>query len=80
MKPYPKYTDFKIDDIIYGCHAPLVGMGVYTLDRKFSWPDLECTIYEEYKRWEEHLLNCGYEIPEEYKDAHVGRPDETTTK
>ena len=70
-KQYPEWTDFDVDSIMYGLGAPFVGMGVYTLDKKFSWPDPECTSENEYRGWESHLLKQGYEIPERYKDAFV---------
>lgn len=78
MKLYPKYTDFKIEDICYGVGAPRVGCGTYTIDRKFSWPDRECTMKDEYMRWKWHLEDSGYEVPEEYLNAYVEySPDET---
>jgi hypothetical protein len=78
MKKYPDYSEFNPDEIIYGCHAPYVGMGVYTFDRKFSWPDKECTIKDEYDAWVKWLTDQGYEVPEEYKDAYV-HPHPTIT-
>jgi hypothetical protein len=71
MNKYPKYTDFPIENIIYGVGAPRVGCGIYTIDRKFSWPDRECTMKDEYFRWKEHLEDTGYDIPEEYLNAYV---------
>lgn len=71
MKEYPNYTDFDIDDVIYGVSAPFVGIGVYTTDRKFSWPDLEGTTRKEYDSWVKHLNEHGYSVPEKYLNAFV---------
>lgn len=71
MKKYPHYTDFPIDEIMYGLGAPFVGIGIYTLDKKFSWPDREVTRESEYLAWENNLNKNGYDIPIEYKDAFV---------
>jgi len=71
---YPEWTDFNIDDIVYGVGAPLVGIGVYTFDKKFSWPDPQGTTEKEYRRWEAKLKELGYEVPENYKDAFVKDP------
>lgn len=71
MKKYPSWTDFPTDDIMYGIGAPLVGIGIYTFDKKFSWPDREGTTKKEYERWVKHLESQGYEIPADYQDAHV---------
>lgn len=71
MKPYPLWTDFPIDQIIYGVCAPYVGCGLYTCDKKFSWPDRECTTKSEYEKWVNHLKENGFEVPHSYKDAYV---------
>jgi len=63
---YPNWTDFDINEICYGISAPIVGIGVYTLDRKFSWPDMEGVTDVEYQNWVNHLKQNGYEIPSEY--------------
>lgn len=76
MKKYPDWTDFEQDQVIYGVSAPFVGIGVYTLDRKYSWPDRECTTKKEYEAWAWHLQNEGYEIPEKYKEAYVTKTTE----
>ena len=68
---YPDWSDFQIGETCYGVGAPIVGCGVYTIDRKFSWPDRECTSKKEYIAWEQHLTENSYEIPEKYKDAYV---------
>lgn len=71
VKRYPRWTDFSIDVVCYGIGAPFVGIGVYTINKEFSWPDREGTMKKEYDRWVSHLKECGYEIPEEYVDAYV---------
>ena len=71
MKQYPSYESFDINDIVYGLNAPHVGIGVYTKDRKFSWPDRECTTKAEYDKWVKHIESEGYEVPEAYKNAFV---------
>lgn len=81
-KPYPKWTDFPIDDVMYGLGAPFVGIGIYTWGKKFSWPDPEGTTKEEYDNWVKHLESEGYDVPEEYRDAYVAHavavgPDRT---
>lgn len=70
MKEYPHWTEFNEEQIMYGLGAPFVGIGVYTLDRKFSWPDREGTSKKEYESWAKHLKDNGYEIPNDYKDAY----------
>lgn len=78
LKKYPlPYKDFSIEDIIYGTNAPFVGIGVFTVDRKYSWPDREGTTKQEYEEWITHLTENGYEVPEEYKNAHVNFLKET---
>jgi hypothetical protein len=72
MKKYPHYSEFDVDKIIYGVGAPCVGIGVYTLDKKFSWPDLECTTKEEYQSWVKWLAEQGYAVPKEYENAYHG--------
>jgi len=67
MKQYPSWTDFEIGETLYGVAAPYCGCGVYTLDHKFSWPDMSCVMDYELERWQKHLTEEGYEIPEEYK-------------
>jgi hypothetical protein len=67
---YPSWTDFHIDKVCYGLGAPFVGIGIYTLDKKFSWPDREGTKKDEYNNWAEHLKSSGYEVPEEYINAY----------
>lgn len=71
MKKYPLYSDFPVDDIMYGVCAPYVGCGIYHLHKDFQWPDRECTTKKEYDRWVEHLKTNGYEIPKEYMNAHI---------
>lgn len=71
MKKYPDWTDFNVEDVVYGVGAPLVGIGVYTIDKLYSWPDPQCTTEKEYRAWESKLIELGYEIPEKYKDAFV---------
>ena len=73
---YPSYAEFDVDNIMYGLGAPYVGIGVYTLDKKFSWPDRECTTKEEYDSWVKWLTDQGYAIPEKYKDAYFQPPTE----
>lgn len=75
MKKYPDYSDFPIEQIIYGLGAPFVGIGVYTLDRKFSWPDREGTTKEECDAWVKHLEENGYFIPKEYFNAYFEASD-----
>lgn len=72
VKKYPLWTDFDVDSIIYGIRAPFVGIGVYTYDKKFSWPDSQGTTKQEYDSWVKHITEQGYEVPEEYKDAYCG--------
>lgn len=69
MNEYPDWTDFDIDSLVYGTGAPLVGIGVYTYDKKYSWPDPEGTTEVEYKAWEGKLKELGYSVPSKYKDA-----------
>lgn len=71
MKKYPDFLDFETDEIMYGIGAPYVGIGVYTLDKKFSWPDRECTLKDEYEAWVKWITDQGYEVPEEYKNAYT---------
>jgi len=71
VKKYPSWQDFKSDDIMYGVGAPFVGIGVYTFDRKFSWPDRQGTRKDEYEGWVNWLEAQGYEIPKEYENAYV---------
>ena len=68
---YPHWTDFDIDDVFYGVGAPLVGIGIYTANRKFSWPDSEGTTKREYELWAKHLKQNGYDVPEEYINHFV---------
>jgi len=68
---YPSWRDFDIDQITYGLGAPVVGIGIYTLDKKFSWPDRECTFQTEYLNWKQWLEDQGYEMPFEYRNAFV---------
>lgn len=70
LKKYPAYSDFHIDEIMYGLGAPFVGIGIYTLDKKFSWPDRDGTTKAEYDSWVRHLTENGYEVPENYRDAY----------
>lgn len=74
MKEYPQWQDFESNDIMYGVGAPLVGIGVYTLDKKFSWPDREGTLKREYEAWVKHLSEQGYSIPKGYENAFVDTP------
>ena len=71
FKKYPHWTDFKAEETIYGVSAPFVGIGVYTLDRKYSWPDRDGTTKDEYDNWVRHLNENGYEVPEECFNAYV---------
>jgi hypothetical protein len=71
MKKYPDWTEFPIEETGYGLGAPFVGIGVYTLAGKFSWPDPEGTMKKEYEAWVKHLADNGYEVPEGYLDAYV---------
>ncbi|MEN0060312.1 MAG: hypothetical protein AAGB31_15845, partial [Bdellovibrio sp.] len=68
---YPDWEDLPVEQIMYGLGAPLVGIGVYTLDKKLSWPDPEGTTKEEYDRWAERIAELGYEVPEKYLNAYV---------
>lgn len=69
-RPYPRWTDFPIEQIHYGT-APLIGIGVYTRNLEFSWPDREGTMKREYDAWVAHLKAHDYEVPDEYVDAYV---------
>lgn len=73
MQEYPQWQDFDIDKVIYGVGAPFVGIGVYTLDKKFSWPDASCTLKSEYDSWVKHITEQGYSIPKGYENAFVDR-------
>ncbi|HEY9705654.1 MAG TPA: hypothetical protein V6C58_24660 [Allocoleopsis sp.] len=79
-KPYPEYDDFPIDEIMYGVHAPFVGIGVYTLDRKFSWPDPECTTRKEFLSWKAHIESQGYVVPSKYVESDFYDPNPTEQK
>lgn len=68
-RPYPKWGDFPVEKIMYGLGAPYVGIGIYTMDGEFSWPDREGTMKREYDAWVAHLKAHDYDIPEEYLDA-----------
>ena len=68
---YTNWTDFDIEEIGYGLGAPLVGCGTYTSNKKYSWPDRQCTMKKEYDRWVQHLHDNGFEVPEEYLNAYV---------
>lgn len=70
MKKYPDWTDFPIESIFYGVGAPFVGIGIYTRDLRFSWPDREGTSKKEYFNWVEHLKKYGYRVPRKYKNAY----------
>lgn len=71
MKKYPEWTDFQIDETCYGLGAPFVGIGIYTVDKKFSWPDRDGTTKKEYDSWVSHLLANGYDIPDGYINAYA---------
>lgn len=71
MSKYPHWTDFDVEQIAYGVGAPLVGIGIYTIDKLYSWPDPEGTTEKEYRAWEAKLIELGYDIPEKYKNAFV---------
>lgn len=71
MRKYPDWTDFDIQKIHYGVGAPFVGIGIYTQDLEFSWPDREGTMKREYEAWVKHLTAHDYEIPEKYLNAYV---------
>lgn len=71
FKPYPLPWDFNPDDLIYGCHAPFVGCGAYTVDRQFSWPDYQCTTRREYESWLKHITSHGYSPTKGYENAFV---------
>ncbi len=68
---YPDWTEFNIEFVVYGVGAPFVGIGVYTYDKKYSWPDPEGTTKEEYQNWLNHITKQGYLIPEKYLNAYV---------
>lgn len=74
MKEYPQWQDFDIDEVMYGIGAPFVGIGVYTFDRKFSWPDASGTRKEEYESWVKHITEQGYTIPKGYENAYFDLP------
>jgi hypothetical protein len=65
-KTYPSWEDFPISEISYGLGAPFVGIGVFTTDRKFSWPDPESTTDSEFESWVKHLEDNGYKVPDKY--------------
>lgn len=65
---YPHYSDFPVDSIGYGLAGG--GIGVYTLDGRFRWPDKESTSREEYEYWFRKLAEQGYEVPKEYQEAY----------
>lgn len=77
MKKYPSYSDFSADEIMYGIGAPYVGIGIYTLDKKFSWPDPQGTMKNEYEAWIKWLSDQGYEVPTEYVNAYYDYKTET---
>lgn len=64
-KKYPDWADFDADKIGYGLARG--GIGVYTYDGKYFWPDEEGTMPEEWQAWFKRLESQGYEIPERYK-------------
>lgn len=68
---YPDWEDFNIEFLCYGLGAPFVGIGVYTLDKKYSWPDREGTSKKEYERWVKHLNDNGYAVPTNYFNAYA---------
>lgn len=78
MKKYPSYSDFRSDEIMYGIGAPYVGIGIYTYDKKFSWPDSQGTMKDEYDSWVKWLTEQGYEIPKEYENAYYEYRPEVT--
>jgi hypothetical protein len=65
-KQYPEWTDFPVEQTLYGVHAPFCGIGIYTLNRKFSWPDMEGCSEQELKDWRDWLEVQGYEVPKKY--------------
>lgn len=67
-KKYPHWSDYHIEEIIYGFN-PLCGIGIYTMDGQFAWPDRHSTTENEYKSWVEHLKTTGYRLPVRYRNA-----------
>ncbi len=65
LKKYPSWAEFDSNSIGYGFAAG--GIGVYTYDRKYFWPDPECSTEGELDAFREKLTKAGYEIPNQYR-------------
>ena len=65
LKKYPSIADYNWNELQWGLTE--FGIGVYTHDSKFFWPDLTDYSKAEYEKWTTWLITKGYAIPEEYK-------------
>lgn len=72
-KPYPKWTDFSIEDVIFGVSAPYCGYGLYTLDGKFSWPSMDGVSEKELDNWKTWIRSKGYRVPRQYSKKYLFR-------
>lgn len=69
LKKHPQLTDYCSYQLQYGFTE--YGIGLYTTDLKFFWPELTGMSEREYNSWTTRLEELGYDIPEGYKDCYL---------
>lgn len=68
MKKYPSMHDYGHSQLIWGWTE--FGIGVYTCDLNFFWPDPTGYTRAEYDRWVAWIHKNGYEVPEAYRNCY----------